>query len=393
MDIQRVAHGDAAICGEKFPRDTMKRSREEMLRQQPGETIAEWQCRNYLLGKRIAEEEASTPENERRMQDMNPEGFWEMAFSVAGIIYKPQFKELLGGLLRGDFKVAKVVSQGLLASDPVYIRKVIYSIRHPRAVAKSQENLIRGFSWEDEHGKVHNAFEGMKIHTPEMFTTVTTQAARFFLDNPEIPVRFLHFEDLIERPKEVIDDMAKFVGRGDYTKAYDVVQPKLNRSAHEDVDSALWEDAEYVYQHFCHAAEIINDYSGENVSRLRAMRKRAEPDLVAIVQYMMNPKRNTNREKRNWPCHRARRMVMESMCRECVKGGNVAESFRKQSEATPSRSGVAKHWSEEPCLFECGLDLDRTEYLTVEQSIAGNFWKNIPERRTEDGTGNDAGTN
>ena len=57
--------------------------------------------------------------------------------------------------------------------------------------------------------------------------------------------------------------------------------------------------------------------------------------------------------------------------------------FREHSES--STGNLARHWSKEPCLFECGLDLDRKEsYLTVEESIENNFWKedDVPPDKT-----------
>jgi len=386
MDIQRAVHGDAAICGHKFPQEIRKHVKAEFERR-VGEPSHVWECRRYLISKDVAAEEAKTPDHEREFRDMNPEEFWEMAFTVKGIIYHPHFKVLLAGIRRGDFKVVKVVSQGLIASDPAYLGKIIYSIRHPRAVAKSQERLIRGFNFTGEDGKEHNAFEDMVIHTPEMFVNVTVQASQFLLFNPGTPIHFLHFEELIREPKRVIDDMSEFVGRGDYSKAYEIVQPKLNRSKHEDIESPLWDDADFVYEHFCAAAEIINTYKGDNRRSVESVRRKAEKPLTEIIRYMSDPKRNTNREKRHWACYRARSQVNEALCRECIKGGIVAFNFKSHSESTPSSHGVTKHWSEEPCLFECGMDLDRGSYLSIEESIENNFWLNLPDTKEgfEDG--------
>ena len=375
MDIQREAHGDGVIVGEKFPQDNQKKAREKMMEQQEGEPKHNWVVRTYLMKKNMAAELATKPEHERDFHDMNPDGFWEMAFSVKGIIYHPQFKMLLHRVRKGDFHIVKVVSQGLLASDPTYIGKVLYSIRHPRAVAKSQERLVRGFNYVDPNdGKVKNSFEDLVIHTPEMYIAVTQQAVQFLLGHPEVPVRFHHFEDLVSDPKRVIDDMAEFVGCGDYTKAYDVVKPKLNRSKHEEVENSLWEDAEFVYKHFCEAAEIINSYKGEHHARLLSIRKKAFPALQKILMYLANPKRNFNREKRAWPCYRAKQQASEAVCRECSKGGETMRNFRTNSEQTASQHGVTKHWSKEPCLWECGMDIDRKDHLTLEDSVANHSW-------------------
>jgi len=362
MDIQRLAHGEDAILGEKFPQEARKKAREEMREPQEGETEAFARCRAYLLEKHELSEEQSMSRDEAKWRDMNPEGFWEMQFTVRGVRYRRHFKELLRGVLDGDFKVCKVVSQGLLASDPMYIGKIVYMIRHPRAVAKSQERLTRGFDIVNSEGRVQNIFEGLVIHTPEMFINVTTQACTFLLENPDIPIRFYHFEELLEKPKETIDDMQEFVGCGDYSKAYEVVQQRLNRSLHEDVENDLWDDAEYVYDNFCVAADLINDGS----------RKEAEPFFRAVVDRVRDPKSQTSRQQRSWRCYRAKMMVNENICRQCMNDPATRGNFMKNSESNAGQ--VAKHWSQEPCLFECGFDLDRKEYLTFEESIEHHFW-------------------
>ena len=388
MKIQQVVHGDDAIIGEEFPQENRKKMREMMLEQQEGEPDHQWQIRRYHMEKHMAEEEKRMSKEEREFRDMNPDGFWEMAFTCVGITpyqtmgngpaqYSPQLQELLDEVENGAFRVVKVVSQGLAPSNPKYIGKIIYSIRHPRAVAKSQERLVRGFDYTDpQTGEVKNCFHNIVIHTPEMFIQVTTQAARFLLANPRIPVRFFHFEDLVSKPKEVIDDIAEFVGQGDYSKAYDVVKPKLNRSKHENVHNELWEDAEFVYEHFCKAAEIINECPSDHWATVRKYRKKAAPELMKILEYMSNPKINTHRQKRNWRCFRAKHIVTENMCKACYERTSTAKNFLLHSESIPGE--IAKHWTEEPCLFECGMDLDREEpYLTIEESIENNWWKEI----------------
>jgi len=368
MDIQRVAHGDENILGDKFPQENRKKKREEMMSKLEGENPHMWQIRTYMFEKHEQEEEGKMDEDERDFRDMNPEGFWEMAFSVQGVIYRPQFKEILQGVLDGDKKICKVVSQGLMASDPMYLGKIIYMMRHPRQVAKSQERLVRGFSFKDpESGKIKNALEDFKIHSPEMYIQVTVQASQFFLNNPDIPVRFFDFDDLIEDPEGTIDEMGEFVGYGDYSKAYDVVQKKLKRSLPEDVPNTLWDDAEYVYEKFYTAANIVNG---------NGIREEAESLWRDILEYFQDPKRAFNREKMNWRCFRAKQQVNETLCRGCVSNAAMRINMKNRSESIEGQ--FTKHWSEEPCLFECGFDLDRdeSEYLTIEESIKSNFWRN-----------------
>ncbi len=367
MDIQRVAHGDEAILGEKFPQESRKKMRDEMMEALKEENPKRWEIQKYLMDKAEAEEDSRMSGDEKKWRDMNPEGFWEMAFTVQGIVYRPQFKELLSDVINGEKKICKVVSQGLMASDPTYIGKIIYMIRHPRQVAKSQERLTRGFTYKDpKTGEDKNAFEDLKIHTPEMYIAVTVQASQFFMDNPEIPVRFFDFDDLIEDPESTIDEMGEFVGYGSYSDAYDIVQKKLKRSLPEDIENTLWKDAEFVYEVFTKAAKLIN--AGGD-------REKANGLFKEIVEYFQDPKRNFNREKRNWRCFRAKQTTNENICQMCTSHAPTRESMKRHSETVQGE--YTKHWSEEPCLFECGLDLDRDEeYLTIEESIKNNFWRN-----------------
>jgi hypothetical protein len=65
------------------------------------------------------------------------------------------------------------------------------------------------------------------------------------------------------------------------------------------------------------------------------------------------------------------------MCKACYGDPVAASNFRKHSESMVGN--LAHHWSKEPCLFECGMDLDREEpYLTIEESIENNWWRELP---------------
>lgn len=381
MDIQREAHGEDSILGYKFPQENRRKSRDELLDRMPYETDSGYEVRKFLIGKEIMTIEMQEQEEElkrggdgKNYIDMNPEGFWECQFSVRGIIYQPQFMKLLKDVKSGkDFKVVKVVSQGMLASDPQYIGKMIYMIRHPRQVAKSQERLVRGFDFTDTDGTVKNAFHDKKIHTPEMYIQVTCQAAEWFLLNPRKKVLFINFDDLQANPKEECQKMQEFVGFGDYSKASKLVQKKLNRSKPEDIDNVLWEDSEYVYNKFMKAAKAINNGEG---------RGKANRYFRDIIKYFHDPKRAFNREKRQWGCYRAKMGVNEKRCKACYykKDGLVAGTLKKYSENNVAVYGVTRHWTKEPCIFEMGMDLDREEpYLTAEESIANNFWEDLPD--------------
>jgi hypothetical protein len=377
MEIQRAVHGEECIVGQKFPQEARRLAVESAISEE-GATDGMTACRRYTLLRMMEMEEMQKPRLERDFRDMNPDGFWEMDFTVRGIVYQHQFKDLIKDVRSGELRIVKVVSQGLLASDPSLIGKVIYTIRNPRSVAKSQERLVRGFNWTDENGEIHNSFEDTVIHTPEMFIGVTLQACKFLLAHPEIPIRFYHFEDLISKPLEILADMEEFVGAGDYSKASDVVKPALNRSVPEDIESQLWPDAEFVYDKFVYAARIMNRYDGDCPSEILKYRRLAEPFLREIVTYLSDPRRSYNREKRHWYCHRAHMQVNEVMCQQCISQPVVARNFRDHGNSVVGEHNFLKRWEDSPCLFECGMDIDREDdYLSIEESINRNWWKEL----------------
>jgi len=363
MEIQLFVHGEDMILGEKFPQESRRAKMLQTIEEEKESLDFPKQVYDYLIGKRIEHEELALEKPERQYRDMNPDGFWEMEFTCAGIRYRPHLKETLQEILDGKTKFVKIVSQGLLTSDPRFIGKILYMLRHPRAVAKSQERLVRRVDIQTASGKTVNMFENLIIHSPEMFIEVSVQAAKFFLDNPEIPVHFTNFEELIANPDEEIEKMGKFVGFGDYSKAKGVVKQSLNRSKHEDIESPFWEDAEYIYDQMRKGGALLNEYNVEE----------AHKHFQNIIDYVKNPSIRLNREHRRWSCYRAKRIVTEHDCKKCMNDPKTRTMFKKSSENMPGN--VAKHWSEEPCLFECGFDLDRTEsYLTLTESVKNNFW-------------------
>jgi hypothetical protein len=339
MDCMREIFGDDRIKGEKFPQE----KREEIKKQQEGESDSHYAIRSYLMNK--SEKESS----DMSYEDMNPNGFWECMYSVQGIRYNHRDREDLKKMRRGDIDkstIVKVVSQGLLSSDPSYIDKVVYMVRHPRAVAKSHEKLKRGFDTKFPDGKVRNIFDGLVIHSPEMYIQVTISASRWILDNPDIDIHFVNFDELIANPKDVIDGVVDFLTIGDASKAYSVIEPKLNRSKPENIEHVMWEDAEYVYEKF-----VNKEYQD-------------------ILDYFKDPKRNFNREKQSWYCPRYGQSVTEKQCKLCRSDKVVRENFKTFAMQQ------FVDWENEPCFYESGMDVDREKYLTISQSIKQNFWNN-----------------
>jgi hypothetical protein len=338
MDCMRVAFGDDRILGKKFPQER----RELMKDQQAEESDHIYAIRQYL-------QEKGKDENreEKDFEDMNPNGFWECQFSVQGVHWNIGNSAQLSNYLSEtdeEKTICKIVSQGLVHTDPVYVDKIVYMIRHPRAVAKSHERLKRGFDVKFPDGKIKNMFDGVVIHTPEMYINVTIQAARWLLLFPEVPVLFMHFDDLVEHPDKELARVEAFLGGGKFKEAANQINPRLRRSAPQDIEHVLWEDAEAVYEMF-----LAGEYE-------------------EILEYASEPKRPMNRTNARWPCPRAGRVVVDSQCQVCYKDETTQDNMRKEAE----RRQIL--WQHEPCLFECGMN-PLMEPMGIEESIRINHWR------------------
>lgn len=305
-------------------------------------------------------------ERKEQAVDMNPNGYWEhLQFSVHGIKYHHNFRDELQKALV-EPKILKVVSQGLLESDPVYIKKIVYMLRHPRAVAKSQERLQRReVLGKDRQGNKFNLMERAVIHTPNMFINVTLAAMRFFKDNPNIPVKIIQYENLLTDPDTAIQSIYDFNGlEGDVEAGKAVVDVSLNRSNHQDIENAQWDESEIIHAAMCKLETLFN--SG-------ADHKEIVKVIDEVMEYMTKPERETNRANMKFFCLRTKSDVNAADCEMCMSNFDHRENIRKKSEKK-IKEGV-RDWVDEPCLFETGMDVKRTKYVSIEDSIFLNWWR------------------
>jgi len=288
-------------------------------------------------------------------KDLNPNGFWECNYSVQGIQYNYPDRFVLRDYLKeeeGKETYIKIVSQGLLGSDTRYINKVVYVIRHPRNVAKSQERLKRGFDIMLPNGERQGLMDELVIHTPKMYMDVTAAAARFFMENPQIPVHFLMYDDLVENPEKHVRELCEFLGEDadeGWGRCEGIVNPKLRRSYPEDIESVLWEESEEIYKRF------------------------GEKDFVGVLDYVSDPDLNMHTDGVDFLCLRSGGVGTAGVCQQCISDRGMRENL-KQGAAMPGRQ---IDWAKEPCLWECAYDPARKkdEYVDVHDSIENNHWK------------------
>lgn len=315
MDLLRVAFGKDRIVGSKFPQEEGK-MRDDI-------PVGMKSMRAWLKKQQVKSKD---------FKDMNPKGFWECEYSVQGIVFNPR-KEA-----PSSEKIVKIVSQGMAKSDPQYIDKVIFMLRHPRAVAKSQERLGRpGFN---DTGDPEKDGKPQRIHTAQMFNQVT-HAAAWWLDKYKIPYITIEFDDLIENPAEQMERVREFLGEGDFAEAIKQVEPSLRRSIPQDREGEGWDIADKLYELFL------------------------ADDLDGIVSYIKEVA-SRSRPLTHMNCARMKRRVAVEECTLCQTEPNTKRNFMLSSVA----NGVC--WDETPCAYDCLVN-----NMTVEESLASTTWADI----------------
>jgi hypothetical protein len=334
MDLFRHALGEDRMLGFKFCKP--EEEKEESTEPQHIAIKTYREYRDDLRGVKKKDRDVA--------EDMNPNGFWEDGrFTVRGLAYRRQTKDILRELKQARKSYfAKIVSSGLLRTNPEYVDRVVYMLRHPRAVAKSQERLRRG-SYITIEGQEFNIADEV-IHTPEMFIRSSIAAARWLVENPDIPLLMVEFDDLIEDPESQMKRLTSFIIEGSFLAATDVVDSKLRRSWPEEIENSLWGEAEAAYKFM----------QGQEFEQL--------------LEYFNSPMRLIHRENRAWHCVRFDGPTNEKQCRLCKASNEYRASLKQHAEEYDIP------WKERPCAFEVAFDLDNPP-ITIEKSIQNNFWE------------------
>jgi len=342
------AVGKDRIMGDEFPRELRQ---DKMREKGEKESDAHFTARMYIYDKYPENDEEAT----EKFKDMNPNGFWECPFTVRGIKYRPNVKELFEQMDNEDKKkpiIVKLVNSGLFASDPKYIDKVVYMVRHPRSIAKSQERLKREQKFTLVDGREVDLFEGAKVHDPRLYIQSTTQFARWKLDNPDVPVLFVSYDDMITEPNKELARIAAFSKISKIKKSASLINPKLKRSEWDMTkESTMWSDAEAIHECL------------------------AKGDFQGIIDVTSNSKGAFAKQNLTFTCVRLRAAVAYNNCITC----------RRDNDTTFIESGIDRaiangwDWYSEPCLFECGFDPDDESPMTILESIKKNHWITVKE--------------
>ncbi|MEM1208380.1 MAG: sulfotransferase [Planctomycetota bacterium] len=349
MDLFREALGEGRIHGEKFPQ---RRHLDAMTTRQDGEPARLAQARKYVFEK----QHPDWKEEFEHSRKMNPNGFWEMRWTVQGIQWEPEPP--------AADSVCKIVSQGLARSNPDYIDKVVLMVRHPFSVAQSQQDLKRQVPFLRADGKPVKQDE-LRVLSPQMYINVSV-AVSAWLDGPGrgAAVHRVGFDDLVSEPRATLEGVAAFVGEGDWERAIARINPKLRRSPRQPGEGEEWALAERI-----HARLAEGDWAGVvAIGRAEAERQQAGPPP-------------------HFFCPRWGGPVTPQQCGLCRSDAAVQKNMRD----TAQRRRI--DWRNEPCLWEVAYDPDRWDpdahpgeptpegkrvYLTIERSIAANHWASDP---------------
>lgn len=330
MKIFETSLGRERILGTDF--------RDRVFSKVEGETDQHFKIRSYLVSRKELEVK-NRGDGKDKAKEMNPDGFWECGYTVKGIqfnLMEASYQRKLLAETEKNMSICKIVSQGLFYTDPRFVTKMVFMLRNPRSVAKSQERLDR------KNFVVPIDQPDIKIHSPEMFINVSRIAVRWFDSFPEVKVCKVLYDDLIMNTVETIKRISEFIGE-DLTPSIGVVKPELFRSLPEDVASDLWTDSEIVYDKM-----VSGDYSG-------------------VLKYLDDPKLEINQRIIKHPCFRRNVLVNGLECRRCNSNKIVMRNFRGIAQA----KGI--QWKYEPCMYECGFNPFK-DPIGIEESISNNSW-------------------
>ena len=301
------------------------------------QNIATLKDRTKAARRRILTKEQRLEKNREQLEnakDMNPNGFYECKYTVQGISYG-RGNDVLGELVRikEDKKetIVKIVSQGLARSDGDFIESVVFMVRDPRAVAKSQEKLNRSTK-EELNGKAS------PMHSAKMFNKVSYDVAIWLRAHPEIPVHIVNYDNLIDDPETTMTELFEFIGSGRWDDVKDVIDTSLRRSEPEDREGAEWEIAAAIFEPM-----KSGDWEGVIEARNRV---------------------NKELPRQNFFCARTWSGHTRFECDACRSHFHTRNNFRQKA----IDNGI--DWENTPCAYDC-----LEEGKTIEESISGNHWK------------------
>ena len=330
MRIMKTVFGEDRILGKEKPQQ-----------QVPDNTSDLTPIQSYLKGK----QDEKHPEQNKRAQDMNPNGYFEMQWSVRGVFYTPEMEDELKRIdTKEDQFICKIVSQGLARSDPRYVDKVIFMARDPRAVAKSQERLGRDNPMDPESAPERDG-KKVLIRSVSMFNQVSVRAAQWLERHPDIPVLVVNYDELLDDPEMVLAEIETFLGEGDFKPALDMIDRSLRRSAPENIEGEETEFASDVFEEMLHG-----NWKG----------------ILDLIKKKIEDAKSNPPATVRWACPRLGSVVAVEMCKMCKNHPLTTANLIKNA------NNKKIDWRNEPCPYETGIQ--GGVGITIEESIQNNHW-------------------
>ena len=336
------------VLGEKFPQENRFDRKQRRREKKQNETAKQFELREYLMNNRPeiyikekGERETKIQEQLEETKKMNPMGFWECKYTVNGAQWHLGIDDICT-----PKKICKIVSQGLINTDPRFCEKVIFMLRKPAKVASSQEHLGRE-NFDKFIGGQRGKGGMTKVHDVTMFIKVTQFAAAWFNRTGVKPL-IVEYDEFTSNPDKGLREICEYLGAGDPDLGKPIISEKLKRSEDKKIDpDGSFSEADEIY-------ELMLKYDFQGILNYRA-------------------KKNA-RSQQSFPCLRLKCDTNYNHCVDCKKGGEFAYKMREYAEQQNIDHG------KEPCVFECGFDPDRYDddsYLSVKESIENSHWKNI----------------
>ena len=340
MNILVNTFGEERLIGEKFPQENKKVQKSE------NESDEHFQIRKYNFYK-------LNPDFDKELEEikkLNPLGFYEHPFvTVKGLNYDPLKNNVIKRINNSNEKLfLKIESRGIINTNPIYIDKVIYMLRNPHQVAKSQERMSRDFKYKMiDNSEIDLFSDDKNFNSPELFIQSQINFANWVLDNDFENYIIIEYDELIQNKNETLNNIQNFLNEGDFSKSENIINPRFKRSNKFDneksEDKELWKDAEKAYQ-------LVY-----------------ENKLKELIDYFENKKLEFNKKNQNWLCPRFGEYVNYKTCQNCKNNKEFRESLKEHA----NKKGI--DWENEPCAFECGYD-ENNKPISIKKSIENNFW-------------------
>jgi hypothetical protein len=340
MAVLRAGLGADRIVGEQFP---LVAWRKKIEAKQELETDIEHSLRVRAW--------AQTNRAARRDIDehiaMNPGGYWESEYTMHGFRYLPgldaeQHESLCLQVIAPH--VVKIVAMALLKTEARHVERLLYMNRHPAAVARSQEKLLRYAEFTKKDGTTLEVFKDIVYRSPQLYIASAIAFANYIHKHRQ---SFLikSYENLIENTPAVFSSLASFFPGFDGTKATGIIRQDLNRSKTDYPlpDERIWREAVQIYRWL------------------------QSSDLDAIYEYAGERDTEFARLTRGWICPRKEAYVVAANCEGCMTNPQEVKTGIAYAESKQIP------WRSRHCSFECGYRLDAPP-ISVEKSIAENHW-------------------